>query len=46
VVAQAIVPFQPGDTLADFEARMHGAEHELIVEAVEQWISKQCAVGQ
>ncbi|WP_374687036.1 phosphoribosylglycinamide formyltransferase [Promineifilum sp.] len=41
VVAQAVVPFLPGDTLADFEARMHAAEHELMVEAVGRWISKQ-----
>jgi formyltetrahydrofolate-dependent phosphoribosylglycinamide formyltransferase len=33
VVAQSIVPFEPGDSLADFEARMHRAEHELIIEA-------------
>jgi formyltetrahydrofolate-dependent phosphoribosylglycinamide formyltransferase len=33
VVAQSIVPFEPGDSLADFEARMHLAEHALIVEA-------------
>lgn len=34
VIAQRHVPFYAGDTLADFEARMHAAEHELIVEAV------------
>jgi formyltetrahydrofolate-dependent phosphoribosylglycinamide formyltransferase len=34
VIAQAIVPIEPGDTLAEFEARMHAAEHELIVEAI------------
>jgi formyltetrahydrofolate-dependent phosphoribosylglycinamide formyltransferase len=33
VVAQTTVLFEPGDSLADFEARMHRAEHELIVEA-------------
>jgi formyltetrahydrofolate-dependent phosphoribosylglycinamide formyltransferase len=33
VVAQTVVPFEPGDSLADFEARMHRAEHALIVEA-------------
>jgi formyltetrahydrofolate-dependent phosphoribosylglycinamide formyltransferase len=34
VIAQTIVPIQPGDSLADFEARMHAAEHQLIVQAV------------
>ena len=34
VVAQTIVPIQPEDTLADFAARMHEAEHELTVEAI------------
>jgi formyltetrahydrofolate-dependent phosphoribosylglycinamide formyltransferase len=33
IVAQTAVPIEPGDSLADFEARMHRAEHELIVEA-------------
>jgi formyltetrahydrofolate-dependent phosphoribosylglycinamide formyltransferase len=36
VIVQAVVPYQPGDTLADFEARMHRAEHLLIVEAVQR----------
>lgn len=36
VIAQAIVPVLPGDSLADFEARMHATEHRLIVEAIEQ----------
>jgi formyltetrahydrofolate-dependent phosphoribosylglycinamide formyltransferase len=35
VVAQAIVPIRPDDSLADFAARMHEAEHELIVEAIQ-----------
>ncbi|NJN65728.1 MAG: phosphoribosylglycinamide formyltransferase [Chloroflexaceae bacterium] len=34
VVAQTVVPIEPGDTLESFEARMHAAEHRLIVEAV------------
>lgn len=33
VVAQRIIPIHPEDTLADFEQRLHAAEHELIVEA-------------
>ncbi len=36
VIAQAIVPALPGDTLEVFEARMHATEHRLIVEAIEQ----------
>jgi formyltetrahydrofolate-dependent phosphoribosylglycinamide formyltransferase len=34
LVAQAVVPVQPDDTLESFEARMHAAEHCVIVEAV------------
>jgi len=34
VVAQATVPIEPQDTLEAFAARMHKAEHRLIVEAV------------
>ncbi|MCA9971090.1 MAG: phosphoribosylglycinamide formyltransferase [Anaerolineales bacterium] len=33
VIAQRTVPIYPSDSLADFEARMHAAEHTLIVEA-------------
>lgn len=39
VIAQQTVPIQPGDTLDDFAARMHAAEHELIVRAVEKVIT-------
>jgi formyltetrahydrofolate-dependent phosphoribosylglycinamide formyltransferase len=35
VLAQRVVPIHPADTLADFESRMHSAEHEVIVEAVQ-----------
>lgn len=35
VIAQAVVPFEPGDTLASFETRMHATEHRLIVEAID-----------
>lgn len=35
VVASVAVNLYAEDTLADFEARMHAAEHQLIVEAVE-----------
>lgn len=34
VIGQTIVPIYSQDTLADFEARMHAAEHALIVAAV------------
>ncbi|HMQ51432.1 MAG TPA: phosphoribosylglycinamide formyltransferase [Anaerolineae bacterium] len=34
VVGQAIVPLYPDDTLETFEARVHAAEHRLIVECV------------
>ncbi|MCU0496853.1 MAG: phosphoribosylglycinamide formyltransferase [Anaerolineae bacterium] len=36
VILQRVVPIQPDDTLADFEARLHQTEHALIVEAVAQ----------
>jgi formyltetrahydrofolate-dependent phosphoribosylglycinamide formyltransferase len=36
VIAQTIVPITPNDTLSDFEARMHAAEHCLIVEALQK----------
>jgi formyltetrahydrofolate-dependent phosphoribosylglycinamide formyltransferase len=34
VIAQAIVPIKPSDTLEIFETRLRTAEHQLIVEAV------------
>jgi formyltetrahydrofolate-dependent phosphoribosylglycinamide formyltransferase len=39
VISQANVPFMEGDTLETFEARMHEAEHRLIVNAI------RCALG-
>lgn len=33
VIARQVVPLYDADTLDDFEARMHAAEHELIVHA-------------
>lgn len=39
VVATRVVPIYLGDSLADFEARMHQAEHQLIVEAVAKVIA-------
>jgi folate-dependent phosphoribosylglycinamide formyltransferase PurN len=35
-IAMAEVPLYPDDTLETFEGRMHGAEHRLIVAAVQQ----------
>jgi folate-dependent phosphoribosylglycinamide formyltransferase PurN len=40
VIAQTIVPVQPQDSLADFEARMHAAEHQLIVQAIKLAVSQ------
>ena len=39
VIAQQAVAILPEDTQADFKARMHAAEHELIVDAVEKVIT-------
>lgn len=36
VITQQVVALQPADTLETFEARMHAAEHQLIVAAVQQ----------
>ncbi len=36
VIAQQVVPIEPSDTLADFTARMHQAEHRLLVSAIRQ----------
>jgi formyltetrahydrofolate-dependent phosphoribosylglycinamide formyltransferase len=43
VIAQAIVPLEPGDTLEAFEARMHIAEHRLIVAALQQLCDQRSA---
>jgi formyltetrahydrofolate-dependent phosphoribosylglycinamide formyltransferase len=40
VIAQAVVPIRPEDSLEAFEARMHAAEHRLIVEAIDLALSK------
>lgn len=34
VIAQQVVGFEAGDSLASFEARLHAAEHSLYVEAL------------
>jgi formyltetrahydrofolate-dependent phosphoribosylglycinamide formyltransferase len=36
VVAQTVVPFAPDDTLESYEARIHAAEHALIVDALQR----------
>ena len=38
VVDQQQVPIYATDSLDDFETRMHSAEHELIVRAINQLI--------
>jgi formyltetrahydrofolate-dependent phosphoribosylglycinamide formyltransferase len=39
VIAQAEVPIYPQDSLADFAARMHAAEHQLIIRAIQLALS-------
>ena len=34
VIASEVVPFQPDDTLAVFEARVHEVEHRVLVDAI------------
>lgn len=43
VIAQTIVPILSEDTLDDFEARMHAAEHRLIVQAIRQVLDSRTA---
>jgi formyltetrahydrofolate-dependent phosphoribosylglycinamide formyltransferase len=40
VIAQIEVPIFPDDSLADFAARMHTAEHQLIVGAIERVLTR------
>lgn len=35
ILRQRVVPILPGDTLADLEARMHAAEHALLIETLQ-----------
>ncbi|MBX3059300.1 MAG: phosphoribosylglycinamide formyltransferase [Anaerolineae bacterium] len=39
VITQVIVPLYPEDTLAQFEARMHQAEHRIMVEAIRYYLT-------
>lgn len=41
VIAQAVVPIRPEDTLESFEARLHAAEHQLLVDSIRQVIEHQ-----
>lgn len=40
VITQATVPIYPEDTLEKFEARMHTAEHRILVEAIRRQTSQ------
>lgn len=40
VIAQTTVPLLDGDTLDSFEARMHDAEHALIVRAIRAYLEE------
>lgn len=40
VIGQTAVPFQPDDTLESFAARLHAAEHELIVAAIRKMLTE------
>ena len=40
VVATAQVPIEPDDCLDDLEARVHAAEHILLVDAIRQVIAE------
>jgi formyltetrahydrofolate-dependent phosphoribosylglycinamide formyltransferase len=39
VIAQAVVPFEAGETLAQYERRIHAAEHRLMVAAIHKVIA-------
>ncbi|MCP5095726.1 MAG: phosphoribosylglycinamide formyltransferase [Chloroflexi bacterium] len=40
VIVQTVVPIHPEDTLDSFEARMHQAEHRIMVEAIHQLMTQ------
>jgi formyltetrahydrofolate-dependent phosphoribosylglycinamide formyltransferase len=44
VIAQISVPIEADDTLETFEARLHAAEHRLIVEAAQLALAQQWAL--
>lgn len=39
VLASQEIPFQPGETLGEFEARVHAVEHRLLVETLAQVVA-------
>lgn len=41
VIAQSVVQLRPEDTLESFEARLHAAEHQLLVDSIRQVIEHQ-----
>lgn len=45
VIAQTLVPIEATDTLDTFEARMHDAEHQLMVSALQNLISLRVSNG-
>jgi formyltetrahydrofolate-dependent phosphoribosylglycinamide formyltransferase len=40
VIVQAVVPMHSGDSLEMFQTRMHAAEHQLIVQAVQHMLAQ------
>jgi folate-dependent phosphoribosylglycinamide formyltransferase PurN len=40
VLAQAVVPIFPDDTLERFEARMHEAEHRILLEGIQRALER------
>lgn len=43
VLDQIVVPILPQDELEDFEERMHRCEHDLLVRAVQKWLTARAA---
>ncbi|MGF1595845.1 MAG: phosphoribosylglycinamide formyltransferase [Acidimicrobiales bacterium] len=44
-IGWAAVPFEPGDTLETYEARVHAAEHTLLVESIATVLARAEATG-
>jgi formyltetrahydrofolate-dependent phosphoribosylglycinamide formyltransferase len=40
VIATRVVPFEQGDTLESYSARLHTAEHKLIIEGIQKALAK------
>jgi len=45
VLAQAPVPIHPDDTLVELEARVHAAEHRLLVDTLKNLVNSQARVA-